>query len=136
MRFAFTDDQIGFRDAVRDLLAHECPASVVRAAWDNADGRSGAAWSALAEMGVLGVAAPESAGGLGLTMLDLVLIAEETGYAALPEPFVEHAMVAVPALPDATVAAAVIDRLAHHSEVIIIEGKSFRLPPGQEPLAD
>jgi DNA replication protein DnaC len=34
---------------------------------------------------------------------------------------------------DATVAAAVIDRLAHHSEVIVIEGKSHRLPEGDTP---
>jgi len=106
VRFAFTDDQLAFRDAVRDLLANECPPAVVRAAWENADGRSGAAWGALAEMGVLGAAAPESAGGLGLAMLDLVLITEETGYAALPEPFVEHAVVAVPALPDPAAAIA------------------------------
>jgi len=106
MRFAFTDDQLAFRDAVRDLLANECPPAVVRAAWDNADGRSGAVWGALAEMGVLGAGAPEDQGGLGFTLLDLVLITEETGYAALPEPFVEHAVVAVPALPDASAAAA------------------------------
>jgi len=106
MRFAFTEDQIEFRDAVRDLLANECPPSVVRLAWDNADGRSGAAWTALAEMGVLGAGAPEDRGGLGFTALDLVLIAEETGYAALPEPFVEHAVVAVPVLPDTAVEAA------------------------------
>jgi DNA replication protein DnaC len=37
---------------------------------------------------------------------------------------------------DATVAAAVIDRLAHRSEVILIEGRSYRLPLGEEPLAD
>lgn len=106
MRFAFTDDQLAFRDAVRDLLANECPPSVVRGAWDNEDGRSGAAWAALAEMGVLGAAAAEASGGLGLTVLDLVLIAEETGYAALPEPFVEHVMVAVPVLPDPSAAVA------------------------------
>ncbi|MFM8303054.1 MAG: acyl-CoA dehydrogenase family protein [Actinomycetota bacterium] len=105
MRFAFTDDQLAFRDAVRDLLANECPPAVVREAWDNADGRSGALWGALAEMGVLGAAAPEDQGGLGFSLLDLVLITEETGYAALPEPFVEHAVVAVPTLPDATAAA-------------------------------
>jgi alkylation response protein AidB-like acyl-CoA dehydrogenase len=105
MRFAFTDDQLDFRDAVRDLLANECPPSVVRAAWENDDGRSGAAWHALAEMGVLGALAPESDGGLGLTVLDLVLIVEETGYAALPEPLVEHALVAVPVLDDPTRAA-------------------------------
>jgi alkylation response protein AidB-like acyl-CoA dehydrogenase len=100
MRFAFTDDQLAFRDAVRDLLAKECPPSVVRSAWDNDDGRSGAAWRALAEMGVLGALAPEAAGGLGLSILDVILIVEEAGYAALPEPLVEHALVAVPVLDD------------------------------------
>ena len=100
MRFAFTDDQLAFRDAVRDLLARECTPAVVRAAWENDDGRSGAAWRALAEMGVLGALAPEAAGGSGLTVLDLVLIVEEAGYAALPEPLVEHALVAVPVLAD------------------------------------
>ena len=37
---------------------------------------------------------------------------------------------------DATVADAVINRLVHHSEVVVIEGRSFRLPPGSEPDAD
>lgn len=37
---------------------------------------------------------------------------------------------------DATVADAVINRLVHHSEVVVIEGRSFRLPPGAEPDAD
>ena len=98
MEFAFDDDQLAFRDAVRDLLTKECPPSVVRAAWTNADGRSGAetsggAWRALGEMGVLGALVSESAGGLGLSELDVVLLAEETGRAALPEPFVEHVFV-------------------------------------------
>lgn len=34
---------------------------------------------------------------------------------------------------DATVAAAVIDRLAHHSQVVVIEGRSYRLPQDQAP---
>lgn len=96
MEFAFTEDQLAFRDAVRELLAKECPPSVVRAAWTNADGRSGAAWNALGEMGVLGALVPECEGGLGLSELDLVLLAEETGRAALPEPFVEHVLVGAP----------------------------------------
>jgi len=37
---------------------------------------------------------------------------------------------------DSTVAAAIIDRLAHRSEVIIIEGKSHRFPEGEAPVAD
>ena len=40
-------------------------------------------------------------------------------------PFKEWASV----FHDATVADAVINRIAHHSEVVIIEGRSFRLPP-------
>jgi alkylation response protein AidB-like acyl-CoA dehydrogenase len=98
VRFAFTDDQLAFRDAVRELLANECPPSVVRGAWESTTGRTDGVWAHLGEMGVLGMLAPESAGGLGLTDLDLVLILEETGYAALPEPVVEHAAVAVPLL--------------------------------------
>ncbi len=101
MEFAFTDDQLAFRDAVRDLLAKECPPSIVRAAWTNVDGRSGPAWRALGEMGVLGALVPEADGGLGLTELDVVLLAEEAGRAALPEPFVEHVLVGAPlAAPD------------------------------------
>ncbi len=99
MRFAFSDDQLAFRDAVRDLLAKECPPSAVRAAWE-ADGRAGATWSALGEMGVLGATATEERGGLGFGMVDVVLLLEETGFAALPEPIVEHVAVGVPMLDD------------------------------------
>jgi alkylation response protein AidB-like acyl-CoA dehydrogenase len=45
---------------------------------------------------VLTAIAPEAAGGLGLTELDLVLLLEASGRSALPEPLIEHAMVAAP----------------------------------------
>ena len=51
-------------------------------------------------MGVLGALVPEASGGLGLTELDVVLLAEETGRAALPEPFVEHVLVGAPIAVD------------------------------------
>ena len=113
MRFAFTDDQLAFRDAVRDLLAKECAPDVVRAAWpDGTDGhgarkgegaraeagRVAKVWSDLADMGVLGIGVSEANGGLGMGELDWVLLAEETGYAALPHPFVETACVVAPLL--------------------------------------
>ena len=111
MRFAFDADQLALRDAVRDLLAKECPPEVVRAAWPDGTDALGArkgegaradaarldrVWIALAEMGVLGVATSEAHGGLGMTPLDWVLVAEETGYAAVPQPFVETALVVAP----------------------------------------
>lgn len=106
MRFAFTEEQLSFRDAVRALFEKECPPSVVRDAWTNETGRTATAWDRLAAMGVLGVLAPEADGGLGLTELDLVLLLEESGRAGLPEPLVEHAAVGVPLLDDASRAAA------------------------------
>src|SRR3954452_6496668 len=104
MRFAFTDDQLLFRDAVRDLLAKECTPAALRAVWDQPRGGAGSdagrhdplGWSALASMGVVGLTAPERSGGLGLGMLDLVLLLEETGRAALPGPIVETTAVAAP----------------------------------------
>jgi alkylation response protein AidB-like acyl-CoA dehydrogenase len=105
VRFAFTDEQLAMRDAVRAFLDKECPPKVVRDAWTNDTGRSGL-WSRLGELGVLGVLAPETHGGFGGDYLDLVLLLEETGRAALPEPVVEHAAVAVPLLDDARVEAA------------------------------
>jgi alkylation response protein AidB-like acyl-CoA dehydrogenase len=105
VRFAFTDEQLAMRDAVRAFLDKECPPKVVRDAWTNDTGRSGL-WSRLGELGVLGVLAPEAHGGFGGDYLDLVLLLEETGRAALPEPVVEHAAVAVPLLDDARVEAA------------------------------
>jgi len=100
MRFAFTDDQLAFADAVRDLLGKECPPATVRAAWDSATGRSGTLWAQLAEMGVLGMLAPEGTGGMGLAEIDLVQILFEAGRAALPEPLAATAVVAVPAIRD------------------------------------
>lgn len=97
MRFAWTDDQLGFRDAVRDLLAKECGPAVVRAAWDAVPGAlDRGVWDALDAMGVLAVLVPEAAGGLGLDECSLVPVLEECGRAALPHPIVETAMVAAP----------------------------------------
>src|SRR5690606_22648985 len=72
MRFALTADQIALREAVRDLLAAECPPATVRAAWPpRRPELARALWGRLAEMGVAGVAVPEAAGGLGLGACEL-----------------------------------------------------------------
>jgi alkylation response protein AidB-like acyl-CoA dehydrogenase len=91
VHFAFTDDQLAFRDAVRELLERECTATHVRAAWTNETGRVPGLWEQLTEMGVVGMLVHEDRGGLGMTMADLVLILEETGRCAVPEPIVQTA---------------------------------------------
>src|SRR3954470_3361649 len=96
MRFAFSEDQLAFRDAVRDLLEKACTPAHVRDAWTNETGRVPGLWEQLRAMGVVGMLASEANGGLGLTMVDLVLILEETGRYAVPEPIVETAASGVP----------------------------------------
>lgn len=99
MRFAFTPDQLGLRDAVRDLLERECTPAAVRAAWDAPPGDlDRKVWDHLAEMGVLHVLVPESQGGLGLDFCSLVLLLEEAGRFCLPHPISDTAAVAAPLL--------------------------------------
>jgi hypothetical protein len=107
MKFSFNDEQAALRDATRDLLERECTSADVRAAWTNETGRVPGLWEHLVDMGVVGMLAPESAGGLGLTFVDLVLVLEETGRHAVPEPIVETAAWGVPLVgrTDVTVAA-------------------------------
>jgi len=97
VRFAFTEQQIQFRDAVRQVLDKECTPDDLRAAFDTPAVRSGR-WATLAEMGVVGLTVPEAHGGLGLHLLDLVPLLEEAGRAALPEPLIETTALAAPLL--------------------------------------
>jgi alkylation response protein AidB-like acyl-CoA dehydrogenase len=97
VRFAFTEQQLQFRDAVRQVLDKECTPDDLRAAFDTPVGRS-RRWATLAEMGVAGLTVPEAHGGLGLQLLDLVPLLEEAGRAALPEPLIETTALTVPLL--------------------------------------
>ncbi len=130
MRFAPTEDQIDFRDAVRGLLADTCPPDAVRAAWreqvgevpGGGDGRVRAAWDALAEMGVLGVMVPEGSGGLGLTDEDIVPLLVECGRAALPDPVSSTAYVAAGLLREnpGRSTEALLARIAEGSATVLV----------------
>jgi alkylation response protein AidB-like acyl-CoA dehydrogenase len=79
MRFALTDDQVAFREAVRERLAKAAPAAP-------------STYDALVGMGVLSVLVPEAQGGLGMDELAMVAILEETGYVALEHPILTDTM--------------------------------------------
>lgn len=80
MRFSFSDEQLAFRDAVRDLLEKECSPTAVRVAWTNDTGRAPGLWDKLGEIGMFD-------GDVDPT--DVILVLEETGRACAPEPVVE-----------------------------------------------
>ncbi len=79
MRFSLTDDQMAFRDAVRDLLAKESP-----------DAES--TYDALVDMGVTQVLVPESEGGLGMDEVTATVILERAGYAGVSFPIIVPVM--------------------------------------------
>jgi len=98
--FAFGERQIAFRAQLRAFADKECTASGLRAAWESDLGWSPTRWEALADMGVVGLTAPEPFGGLGLDEVDLVLLLEEVGRSGLPEPVFETTALGAPLLAD------------------------------------
>ena len=101
MNFDFSDDQYALRDAARDFFSGESSPGYVRSTWDTDTGRSPELWRKMAETGFVGLTVPEEHGGLGMNEVDLVLILEEAGRAALPEPLLETTAVGVPLLREA-----------------------------------
>lgn len=93
MRFTFTDDQLLFRDAARDVLRSTCTPERVRAAWDSPSGLDHGVLKDVAAVGLLGALVPENRGGMGLVPTDVALVLEEAGRVALPGPLVETAVV-------------------------------------------
>jgi alkylation response protein AidB-like acyl-CoA dehydrogenase len=98
MDFRHDEDPLLFQETVRDFLAKECTPELVRTIWESKSGRSPSLWKKLAEIGVSGLLAPEAQGGMGFDETTLVLLLEEAGRAALPEPVIGTAAVAVPLL--------------------------------------
>jgi alkylation response protein AidB-like acyl-CoA dehydrogenase len=98
MNFTFSDEQRLFQRTVREFLEKECPPERVRAAEAGEAGWSFERWRGLADLGVVGLTVPEEHGGLGKDERDLVLLLEEAGRAALPEPLEQTTAVVVPLL--------------------------------------
>ena len=105
MEFAFTEDQLLLQQTVRDFLEGECTVEHVRGMWDTETGRSPEFWQKLAEMGIAGLMVPDQHGGLGMNEVDMVLVLEEIGRAALAEPVIHTAFVGVPLLVESGVKA-------------------------------
>jgi len=98
VRFTFDEDQLLFQTTLRDFLSNECTPEVIRKAWDEGRSHTPALWAQLAELGVPGLLVPEAHDGMGMSEIDSVLLFEEAGRAALPEPVIATAAVAAPLL--------------------------------------
>ncbi len=97
MRFAYTDDQLAFADAVDHLLGAECSPATLRAAGTESPGQlDRRVWNHLDDTGVLAMLVPECDDGLGLDASWTVPTLVETGRHAVPHPVVDTVYVAAP----------------------------------------
>jgi alkylation response protein AidB-like acyl-CoA dehydrogenase len=87
MNFGFTDDQQAIKRTAREFLDARYPLAAVRALAEDERGFTDEQWAELVELGWPGVIVPEERDGLGLGAVELVVIAEEMGYALAPSPW-------------------------------------------------
>ncbi|MGQ0824296.1 MAG: acyl-CoA dehydrogenase family protein [Actinomycetota bacterium] len=95
MDFVFSADQDALRAAVRSFLAAESPKAYVRRMAEHDDaGITPAVWGQIVDLGWTGVLVPEEHGGLGLGLVDAVVVQEEMGRATFPGPYFSCAILA------------------------------------------
>src|SRR5688572_22997563 len=87
MNFDLSEDQRTIKRTARELLGARFPLSEVRRlALDDERGFTDEQWSELAGLGWPGIALGEDVGGMGLGVVELVVLAEEMGYSLAPSP--------------------------------------------------
>ncbi|MBM3676126.1 MAG: acyl-CoA dehydrogenase family protein [Actinobacteria bacterium] len=106
MELEFSAEQEELRDGVRTVLTSECPPSLARGivearlAGDHttATGLAGGLWTQIVELGWAALTVPETAGGLGLGLVELAVVVEEAGRALAPTPLLPTISQLVPAI--------------------------------------
>ena len=96
--FGFGSDEEMLRDLARKLLREEMPIEKLRrlvaadpkTVYDDGQrpGWDEALWKQCVELGWTGLAVPEEAGGVGISLVGIAALLEEVGRAALPSPLV------------------------------------------------
>lgn len=87
MQFGLSESQEFLRDSARKFFAGECPIAEARRLMETDTAFDAKLWAKLAEQGYTGIIFPEEFGGVGLGIVELVLLMEEAGRALLPGPF-------------------------------------------------
>ena len=82
-----SEEELMVKNAAREFLEAECPASLAREVEQDERGYSLELWEKMASLGWFGISLPEAYGGGGLPVSYLGLIIEECGRAIAPVPF-------------------------------------------------
>jgi alkylation response protein AidB-like acyl-CoA dehydrogenase len=98
MNFEFSEEQNLLREQAQGFLADNSPPSVARRVLEAGADYDEGLWQKVADMGWTATVIPEEYGGLGLSYLELCVIAEELGRAVSPIPFSSSVYLATEAL--------------------------------------
>jgi alkylation response protein AidB-like acyl-CoA dehydrogenase len=99
MSIVWNQDQEEFREVVRRFCENESTEADVRRLMDSETGFDPKTWRRMsAELGLAGLAIPESFGGLGFSQLELALVMEEFGRSLFCAPYLSTVCLAVPLL--------------------------------------
>src|SRR5208282_2372298 len=98
MDFGLSEEQQQLKESARAFLSGECPTTFVRKIMATDDSYPRELYAQIAKLGWSGLVVPEKFGGAGLGMLDMAMILEEGGYAAMPGPFLFSSVLAASAL--------------------------------------
>jgi alkylation response protein AidB-like acyl-CoA dehydrogenase len=90
--FTFSADQDALRDTARAFLADRSPSAYVREMADDERGFTDDLWNQVVDLGWTGILVPEEQGGLGLGLVDAVVILEEMGRVPFPGPYCSSAI--------------------------------------------
>ena len=101
MDFGLSQDQQILRDAVARCLADTSPLEHVRECAGRDNPLSDTIFGALHDLAVPAMLVPEEHGGLGMTLLDAAVVAEQLAYAVTPAPFLASVVLAPIALSEA-----------------------------------
>ncbi len=105
MDFSLTEPQALLLRTARDVFQQHCPTTLVQELALDERGFADDLWRRISELGWPGLMIPERLGGSDGSLLDIVLLAEEMGYACFPSPYLQSAMVSTSILLNAGSAA-------------------------------
>jgi alkylation response protein AidB-like acyl-CoA dehydrogenase len=86
MEFGLSESQGFLKESAREFFAGECPIAEVRRLLETDTAFDPNLWAKLARQGYTGITFAEEFGGVGLGILELILLMEEAGRALLPGP--------------------------------------------------
>jgi len=101
MDLDFTEEQDMLRNSAREFLTTECDKTKVREIEDSDEGYSPEIWGKMAELGWQGLMIPDEYDGMGMGLMDLLVVFEEIGRNILPSPYLATVALGTPPIVEA-----------------------------------